>query len=204
MFTRKRATRLIAATTALAAALGLSACGGADADSSSTTLSLVGFAVPKAGNNAAQKEFAKTDEGKGVVWKESYGASGDQSRAVAGGLKADYVHFSVTPDVTRLVEAGLVEDTWDDGEHKGIVTDSVVVLVVREGNPKDIKSWDDLLAAVTPRTKLAYLPTVNNPTGTMTTFFSRCAFIRPRISVRKSSRRSDQRMPPRATGPARR
>lgn len=145
MFTRKRSTRLIAATTALAAALGLSACGGADADSSKTTLSLVGFAVPKAGNNAAQKEFAKTDEGKGVVWKESYGASGDQSRAVAGGLKADYVHFSVSPDVTRLVDAGLVEDTWDDGEHKGIVTDSVVVLVVREGNPKNIQTWDDLV-----------------------------------------------------------
>lgn len=113
-------------------------------DDDSTELSLVGFAVPKAGNNAAQKEFAETDEGAGVSWSESYGASGDQSRAVAGGLAADYVHFSITPDVTRLVEAGLVDESWDAGPNKGIVTDSVVVFVVREGNPKNIKTWDDL------------------------------------------------------------
>jgi len=126
--------------------MALAACapsgGGGDDD---VSLSLVGFAVPKAGNNAAQKAFADTSEGEGVTWEESYGASGDQSRAVEGGLDADYVHFSVTPDVTRLVDAGLVDETWDDGPNKGIVTDSVVVLVVREGNPKDIKGWDDLV-----------------------------------------------------------
>ena len=113
-------------------------------DAEKTTLSLVGFAVPKAGNNAAQAAFAKTDEGAGTSWKESYGASGDQSRAVAGGLKADYVHFSITPDVTRLVDEGIVAKDWNAGPNKGIVTDSVVVLVVREGNPKNIKGWDDL------------------------------------------------------------
>jgi sulfate/thiosulfate-binding protein len=101
--------------------------------------------VPKAGNNAAQKAFAKTDAGEGVTWNESYGASGDQSRAVAGGLPADYVHFSVSPDVTRLVDAGLVEEDWNTGPNRGIVTDSVVVLVVREGNPKKITGWDDLV-----------------------------------------------------------
>jgi sulfate transport system substrate-binding protein len=100
--------------------------------------------VPKAGNNAAQAAFAKTDEGKGTSWKESYGASGDQSRAVVGGLKADYVHFSLTPDVTRLVDEGLVAKDWAAGPNKGIVTDSAVVLVVREGNPKNITGWDDL------------------------------------------------------------
>lgn len=142
-----RRTTAIAA--AIAASLAFTACGG-DSDSDgtdggSTQLSLVGFAVPKAGNNAVQVEFAKTDAGKGTTWSESYGASGDQSRAVASGLKADYVHFSVTPDVTRLVEAGLVDESWDDGPNKGIVTDSVVVLVVREGNPKNIQTWDDLI-----------------------------------------------------------
>lgn len=154
-FSRKSATATIAV--ALSATL-LAACGSSDeaggSGGDSTQLSLVGFAVPKAGNNAAQAAFAKTDEGKGTTWKESYGASGDQSRAVANGLKADYVHFSITPDVTRLVESGDVADDWDAGANKGIVTDSVVVLVVREGNPKKITGWDDLakpgIGIVTP------------------------------------------------------
>src|SRR3954467_10631002 len=137
--------------------LALSACGGASAsegDSNasgsgsgggSTSLTLVGFSAPKAGNDAAQAAFAKTAEGKGVTWSSSYGPSGEQSRKVAGGLKADYVHFSLTPDVTRLVEAGLVAKDWDQGSNKGIVSDSIVVLVVRKGNPKGIKDWDDLV-----------------------------------------------------------
>ncbi|GAA2519272.1 sulfate ABC transporter substrate-binding protein [Rarobacter incanus] len=141
--TPKPLRRLTASIAALAAIVSLAACG-AGSGGDATTLSLVGFAVPKAGNNAVQAAWAKTDAGKGVTWSESYGASGDQSRAVEKGLKADVVHFSVTPDVTRLVDAGLVADTWDDGANKGILTDSVVVLVVREGNPKGITGWDDL------------------------------------------------------------
>jgi sulfate/thiosulfate transport system substrate-binding protein len=138
--------RLIAVVALSACVAVLAACApsSSSSDAEKTTLSLVGFAVPKAGNNAAQAAFAKTDEGAGTSWKESYGASGDQSRAVAGGLKADYVHFSITPDVTRLVDEGIVAKDWNTGPNKGIVTDSVVVLVVREGNPKNIKGWDDL------------------------------------------------------------
>ncbi len=104
--TRWAAAVAISASIAVLAACAPSSSSGSDSDSSE--LSLVGFAVPKAGNNAAQAAFAKTDAGKGTSWKESYGASGDQSRAVAGGLKADYVHFSLTPDVTRLVEEVLL------------------------------------------------------------------------------------------------
>lgn len=109
-------------------------------------LSLVGFAVPKAANDAIQSKFAETPEGDGVTWVESYGASGDQSRAVAAGLDADYVHFSLEGDVTRLVDAGLVADDWNAGPTAGIVSDSVVVFVVQPGNPKGIESWDDLVA----------------------------------------------------------
>lgn len=138
-------TRKLLLIPVAAATLALAACGGGSSAAEGVSLSLVGFAVPKAGNNAAQKAFDATAEGKGVTWTESYGASGDQSRAVANGVKADYVHFSVTPDVTRLVDAGLVDASWDDGPNKGIVTDSVVVLVVRESNPKGIKGWDDLI-----------------------------------------------------------
>jgi sulfate/thiosulfate-binding protein len=153
---RTRRSRLrSAAGVVLATLLAVSGCGtGGDAGSGATTLSLVGFAVPKAANNAIQREWAKTADGANVRWKESYGASGDQSRAVASGLKADYVHFSLQGDVTRLVEAGLVADDWNAGPTKGMVSDSVVVLAVRKGNPKGIKGWDDLvkpgISIVTP------------------------------------------------------
>ena len=141
--------RAAALTTAVvASSMVLAGCMGGAAnppEAGTTTLHLVGFAVPKEANNAIQKKFAETSEGQGVVWEESYGASGDQSRAVANGLKADYVNFSLEGDVTRLVDAGLVEDSWKSGPTKGIVSDSVVVIVVPKGNPDQIKGWDDLL-----------------------------------------------------------
>ncbi|GAA3776752.1 sulfate ABC transporter substrate-binding protein [Plantactinospora mayteni] len=137
-------TRAAVALT-LVASLALSACGGGSSAGDTTTLSIVGYAVPEAANKAIIAEWNKTDDGKGVRFQTSYGASGDQSRAVVSGLKADYVHFSVTSDVTRLVDAGLVDQNWDDGPNKGIVSSSVVVLAVREGNPKNIQGWDDLV-----------------------------------------------------------
>lgn len=150
---RNRSRLLLAL--ALVAALVLGACGSDDSSSSSgtdgggattsTKLSLVSFSVPKAAHDAAQKAFAATAAGKGVTWTNSYGASGDQSRAVASGLKADVVHFSLASDVTRLVDAGLVAKDWDQGDHKGIISSSVVVIAVRKGNPLGIKGWDDLV-----------------------------------------------------------
>lgn len=151
---RHRTTLPLAAATA-ATLLVLTACaptavdgsGGGDGDSSvePTTLSLVGFAVPKAANDAAQELWGETEDGQGVSWETSYGASGDQSRAVADGLDADYVHFSLEGDVTRLVDAGLVAEDWNAGENEGIVSQSVVVLIVREGNPKNIQGWEDIV-----------------------------------------------------------
>ncbi|HEV7653070.1 MAG TPA: sulfate ABC transporter substrate-binding protein [Actinophytocola sp.] len=146
--TRSRLGKLAASAAAVVAAtVAVSACGtgGGGAADGGTTLSLVGYSVPKAAYGALEKTWAKTPGGEGVRWKESYGASGDQSRAVESGLKADYVHFSLETDVTRLVKAGLVADDWNTGPTKGMVSDSVVVLAVRKGNPKGIKSWDDLV-----------------------------------------------------------
>ena len=140
--------RLISGAVLVAAtALALTGCVGgaaAPAGGSGTVLHLVGFAVPAEANKAIQAKWAETEDGKGVTWEQSYGASGDQSRAVANGLKADYVNFSLEGDVTRLVDAGLVAEDWKSGPTKGIVSDSVVVIVVPEGNPKNIKGWDDL------------------------------------------------------------
>lgn len=109
------------------------------------TINIVAYSVPEAANVALGEAFAETPEGDGVQFETSYGASGDQSRAVAEGLDADYVHFSIPPDVTRLEDAGLVDAAWDEGPTKGIVTNSVVVFAVRPGNPKDIQDWDDLI-----------------------------------------------------------
>ncbi|MGP7960025.1 sulfate ABC transporter substrate-binding protein [Sanguibacter sp. A247] len=147
---RRRSVVAAAALTILTT-LALGACGptpigGAAAPGpSDAPLSLVGFAVPKAAHDEAQRAFAATEEGSATTWTTSFGASGDQSRAVASGLDADVVHFSLEGDVTRLVDAGIVADTWDDGTHAGIISTSVVVLVVREGNPKNIRGWDDLV-----------------------------------------------------------
>ena len=135
---------LAASLTSLLAATACSASG-SGAEDDAKTIHIVGFAVPEAANKNLATEFAKTDEGEGVKFETSYGPSGDQSRAVEAGLEADYVHFSVPTDVTRLVDAGLVADSWDDGENKGVVSTSVVVFGVRDGNPKNIESWDDLV-----------------------------------------------------------
>jgi sulfate/thiosulfate transport system substrate-binding protein len=143
----------------VAALLVLGACGGGDGDDAASgsgsgadeaagepsTISIVGFAVPEAANKAIAAAWAKTPEGRNVTFKTSYGASGDQSRAVVAGLEADYVHFSVTSDVTRLVDEGLVAEDWNAGANKGVVSSSIVVFAVREGNPKNIKTWADLI-----------------------------------------------------------
>ena len=89
--------------------------------------------------------WAKTPEGRGVSFKTSFGASGEQSRAVEAGLKADVVSFSIEPDITRLVEAGLVAETWDRTPNEGQVTTSVVSFIVRKSNPKNIRTWADLV-----------------------------------------------------------
>ena len=116
--------------------------GGSDAE---TTLTLVAFAVPEPGWAKVGPAFAATEEGAGVEITGSYGASGDQSRSVESGKPADIVNFSVEPDITRLVQAGKVDENWNAGATKGIAFGSVVSFAVREGNPKNIRDWDDLL-----------------------------------------------------------
>jgi sulfate transport system substrate-binding protein len=89
--------------------------------------------------------FQKTPAGKDVDFTQSYGSSGEQTRAVKAGLEADIVALSLAPDVDELVAAGFVDATWTRQSYKGMVTNSVVVFVVRDGNPQKIKGWNDLL-----------------------------------------------------------
>jgi sulfate/thiosulfate-binding protein len=129
------------------AVFGLAACGsdaGASSDEAKVTLALVAYSTPQAAYEEIIKAFQKTDDGKNVEFTTSFGASGDQSRAVEAGQGADVVAFSLEPDITRLVKAKIVADDWNSDEYKGMVTDSVAVIATREGNPKNLSDWDDL------------------------------------------------------------
>jgi sulfate/thiosulfate transport system substrate-binding protein len=118
---------------------------GTSATGGGKTLSLVAYSTPQVVYDEIIPAFNKTSEGEGVGFKTSFGASGDQSRAVEAGQKADVVTFSVEPDMTRLVKPGIVSADWNSGPNKGLVTTSVVAFVVRKGNPKNIHTWADLL-----------------------------------------------------------
>jgi sulfate/thiosulfate transport system substrate-binding protein len=118
--------------------------GSGSGKSSGGNVALVAYSTPQQAYADIISAFNKTDAGKGVNFKQSFGASGDQSRAVDSGLAADYVAFSLAPDITRLVKDGKVAANWDQTPTKGMVTNSIVVLVVRKGNPKHITGWDDL------------------------------------------------------------
>ena len=147
ILTRNRLLSGLALIVALLAAAG---CGGqSDAssggDGSGGKLTLVAYSTPEEAYKELIPAFNKTPEGKGVSFSQSYAASGEQSRAVEGGLPADVVEFSLEPDMTRLVDADIVDKSWNQNQYKGNVTDSVVVLMVRKGNPKNIKGWDDLV-----------------------------------------------------------
>jgi sulfate/thiosulfate transport system substrate-binding protein len=140
--------RLILVLPVLAALLAAGCGGAADTHEATAasgpgkqTLSLVAYSTPQVVYDQVIPAFQKTSAGQGVSFKTSYGPSGDQSRAVDSGLKADVVTFSLEPDLDRLIEDGQVAKSaanrW--------VTTSVVTFIVRKGNPKHIRTWDDLL-----------------------------------------------------------
>jgi sulfate/thiosulfate-binding protein len=110
-----------------------------------TKLTLVAYSTPREAYGQLIPAFQKTAAGKDVSFSQSYGSSGEQSRAVASGLDADIVALSLEPDVTSLVQKNLVPRSWKQDKWKGMVTRSVVVFVVRDGNPKRIRTWSDLL-----------------------------------------------------------
>jgi sulfate/thiosulfate-binding protein len=153
---------LAAVAVGAASALLVAGCGSSGGSSTGGSggpkvkLSLVAYSTPQAAYKKIIAAFQKTPEGKNITFTESYGASGDQSRAVVAGLPADVVEFSLAPDMDRLVKANLVDAEWADGkygattstaaaQYKGNVTDSVVVIATRKGNPKQIKDWPDLV-----------------------------------------------------------
>ncbi len=113
--------------------------------STDTKLNLVAYSTPREAYAKLIPAFQKTAAGKDVDFTQSYGSSGEQTRAVKAGLEADIVALSLAPDVDELVAAGKVDAKWKKQSYKGMVTNSVVVFVVRDGNPKKIRSWNDLI-----------------------------------------------------------
>ena len=151
--TRQRSVRLALPTAllALVAAMVVAGCGGSDdsatgADSGGK-LDIVGYSTPEAVyEESLEPGFEGTPDGAGVGFSNSFGASGDQSRAVEAGQPASVVHFAQGGDMSRVVEAGLVDANWDKQPYGGIAQDSVVVIMTRKGNPEGIESWDDVLS----------------------------------------------------------
>lgn len=115
---------------------------------SEVKLTLVSFAVTKAAHDAIIPKFVakwQQEHNQKVVFEQSYGGSGSQTRAVIDGLEADIVHLALALDVDKIVDAGLIEPNWEqEAPNNSIASRSVAVLVTREGNPKQIKTWSDL------------------------------------------------------------
>jgi sulfate transport system substrate-binding protein len=135
--------RIAIAFCGLAIALGLAAVAGAARQDGS--LSVVAYSTPRTVYGKIIQAWQQTADGKGVSFTQSYAASTDQARAVAAGLKADIVFLSTGDDMNVLVDQGLVDAAWDKQSYRGIEADTVVVFAVRNGNPKHIKSWNDLI-----------------------------------------------------------
>ncbi|MGN6586255.1 MAG: extracellular solute-binding protein, partial [Solirubrobacterales bacterium] len=154
--TRRRSVTvgLLALLVTLLVAIVASGCGGSGsnatgADTGSSgggKLDVVGYSTPESVYaEVLEPAFEKTPQGEGVSFSNSFGASGDQSRAVAAGQPASVVHFSQAGDMERLVEEGeIVAKNWEADKYHGIATDSVVVILVRKGNPEGIKSFKDI------------------------------------------------------------
>jgi sulfate/thiosulfate-binding protein len=134
-----------AAALAIGAVLGATAIADAPASSARTDLTLVAYSTPREAYAKLTAAFEATAAGRDVAFVQSYGSSGEQARAVLSGLKADIVALSLESDMTTLVRGGLVARNWKKDAFKGMVTRSVVVFVVRDGNPKKIRDWKDLI-----------------------------------------------------------
>jgi sulfate/thiosulfate-binding protein len=127
------------------AVIGLLA-GSASGASQGGSVALVAYSTPKDAYGKIISSFQGTAAGSGVGVTQSYGASGDQARAVAAGQAADLVALSLDPDVNLLVQKHLVPESWHSAnKYHGVVSTSVVVFVVRNGNPKHVKGWGDLV-----------------------------------------------------------
>ncbi|NGP08003.1 extracellular solute-binding protein [Rhodococcus sp. 14C212] len=152
---KSRPGRHVAALTALTAAV-LTACSagpGDRGDAAEAGSGVPGPTVDLDAHDGARTAldtviaaFGATDAGEDVRFDVASGPSAQQAAAVVDGASADFVTFASVPDLTGLVDAGLVDPDWNAGAYRGVPYGSVVTMVVREGNPRGVAGWDDLLA----------------------------------------------------------
>ncbi len=120
----------------------------AAAPAKTVELTLVSYAVTQSAYEKIIPQFVeqwKAETGQEVVFEQSYGGSGSQTRAVLDGLEADVVALALALDTKKLEEGGLIESGWEkEFPNEAIVTTSVAALVTRDGNPKNIQGWEDL------------------------------------------------------------
>src|SRR5215210_5071799 len=104
----KRSMKFVVLLVMVFASLILSGCGGGSGgEGGGGNLTLVAYSTPREAYEQITSAFGETEAGQGVSFETSFGGSGEQSRAVEGGLPADVVALSLEPDITRLVDAGL-------------------------------------------------------------------------------------------------
>jgi sulfate transport system substrate-binding protein len=112
-------------------------------------LTLVSYAVTQAAYEQIiplfNEQWQAEHNGQEVIFDQSYGGSGSQTRAVIDGLEADIVALALALDTQKIEEAGLIESGWEEEAPNGsIVHTSVAALVTRDGNPKAVQNWQDL------------------------------------------------------------
>jgi sulfate/thiosulfate transport system substrate-binding protein len=115
----------------------------------SVEFTLVSFTVTKAAYQKIADKFTEKwqkEHKQQVFINQSYGASSAQARAVIDGLEADVVALSLGLDIDQIQKAGLIESDWEKRlPNKSVVSKSVVTLVTTPQNPKQIKTWQDLV-----------------------------------------------------------
>ncbi|HCA4899689.1 sulfate ABC transporter substrate-binding protein [Acinetobacter baumannii] len=113
--------------------------------------------------NQAFGKFWKQRTGQDVDFKQSHGGSGKQARAVATGLEADVVTLALANDIDEIVKAGFIQPNWQkEFPNNSAPYTSTVVFLVRKGNPKNIRDWNDLtkpsVEIITPNPKTGGAP----------------------------------------------
>ena len=168
---RRSFLSLAAASVALAG-LGLAGCGSSAPDAAATSgsaqaggpiqITNVSYdptrELYEAYNKIFAKHWAESHDDQDVQVTQSHGGSGKQALEVANGLAADVVTLALEADIDSLVDAGLIQDGWvSEFPKDSSPYTSTIDFLVRKGNPKGIKDWDDLVkegvGVITPNPK---------------------------------------------------
>lgn len=144
---RRRIIIIISLTILAITLSGCASASGSGPGDDSVTLTLGAYTTPREAYSRIIPLFQarwQQQSGQSVVFEESYLGSGTQSRAIVEGFEADVAALSLAADIDRIAKAGLITHNWQDTPTRGMVSNSIVVLGVRRGNPENIQDWADL------------------------------------------------------------